>query len=147
MNVNAKHEQAKQFNKNSRAAKVQETMEEWHRLVEDRDAALTQSANWESSFRLLERETEILRKRVEELDNKLGFYMRHSSEMLAHFDSIQSVMELARQKSKEAAYRPTMTAPNKPQMLDRKPPRGHGTVDDGEPVPKFLTDEHLQPNE
>lgn len=130
--------------------KVFETMAEWHRMKEDNERLQASNEQWEASYTRVEQENAMLRARAIDLEQKLGYYMRHSTELATRLVDIDRVIQMALNDARMAGYRPppagqprSQPAPQPaqpaPQQLQAPRP-GEGPHDDGQPIPRFLKD-------
>lgn len=119
---------------------VREGVEQFSKTRTERDHYRQQAEGWERAHALVETENQMLRQRVLDLEHRAAFYMRHSSELLAHMDGIVGIIGIAQKHAKDAAYRPTNAAPARPaQQLPQSEQPAAKPADNGEQIPKFLT--------
>jgi hypothetical protein len=117
--------------------KMAETMGAWYKLQEDHDRLAARLHTAEEQNRLLMSENEGQRRRIAELDHRLTYFIRHSTEVATRMIEVKKVIDLAGQtidhtliEAQRAGYRPP---PN-------GTPREASQPDDGEPIPQFLQD-------
>jgi hypothetical protein len=123
-------------------AVVREGVEQFAKTRQDRDYYRQQAEGWERAHSIVENENQLLRQQVLDLEHRAAFYMRHSSELIAHMEGITSIIGIAQKHARDAAYRPTNAAPARPaQQLAQpeQPAPAAKSADNGEQIPKFLT--------
>lgn len=119
--------------------KMHDTMEAWYQLQDNHDAMKTMVEKWEASHAHVTQENEMLRAQLANSEQRLQYYMRHSTEMATRLVDIQRVIQMAIHDSKVAAFRPAPTGAPPPQPQPQQPKQLQ-QADDGEEVPRFLTD-------
>lgn len=120
---------------------IEDGMAQWYALRDERDKLQAMCANWERVNTMLQSENEMLKQRVTALESEKGFYQRFSSELSASVADIGRLCEGVLVKSRQGAYRPNGAAPQ------LRSGQRDDTVDDGEEVPKFLTQHADQSND
>jgi hypothetical protein len=125
-------------------AVVREGVEQFAKTRQDRDYYRQQAEGWERAHSIVENENQLLRQQVLDLEHRAAFYMRHSSELIAHMEGITSIIGIAQKHARDAAYRPTNAAPARPAQQLAQPEQPQPQLekptakDSGEPIPKFL---------
>jgi hypothetical protein len=138
-------------------AAVEKGMAEFHAIRIERDTLRVQLTNMERNYERVMIENEAMRTRIEESEYQRNFYMRHSTELVANLhnieqiaraaaeragayigaalglDKVLAILNATMQRAKDAAYRKETTPPTRQQAAD-----------DGEPIPRFLSDQQPQ---
>lgn len=120
--------------------KMHETMSAWYRLQESHDQMAARLATSEEQNRLLIAENEGMRKRIIDLDHRLNYFVRHSTEVATRLIDVKRVIDMAGDTinqtlidAQRSGYRPP--PPGAPR-------EAHAPQSDGgdDPVPTFLTE-------
>jgi hypothetical protein len=118
--------------------KMHETMSAWYRLQESHDQMAARLATSEDQNRLLLAETEGQRKRIVDLEHRLNYFVRHSTEVATRLIDVKRVIDMAGDTinqtlidAQRSGYRPP--PPGTPR-------EAHAPQSDGgdDPVPQFL---------
>lgn len=120
---------------------VREGVEQYSKTKRELDYYRQQAEGWERAHAIVDNENQLLRQQVLDLEHRAAFYMRHSSELIAHMDGITSIIGIAQKHARDAAYRPTNAAPARPAQQLAQPAQAQlekPAPDNGEPIPKFL---------
>lgn len=123
---------------------VEDTMRAWHELQDNYDKVLAQCGQWETAYNRTEQENAMLRARIIELEQKAGYYQRHSTELATRLVDIDRVIQMALSDARMAGYRPPPAGQPRsqpqpaPQAPDRNGTSPTSPPDDGQEMPKFL---------
>jgi hypothetical protein len=117
--------------------KMHETMSAWYQLQDAHDQKAARLDQIEETNRSLMAENENQRQRIADLEHKLGYFIRHSTEIVTRLVDVKKIIDMAGETinttlidAQRSGYRPP------PAGTPREPQNRPG--DDGEPIPRFL---------
>lgn len=115
---------------------LQEALTGLSALRDRADSLQTQVDSHTRTYELDQVELESLRGQLVQLKAERDFYQRFTVELTTNLNGVQMLVDDCMQKAKDAAYRPDgpRAKPNMSKLRKRLV-----KLDDGEPVPKFLT--------